>query len=372
VVGAGIVGASCAHELASRGLRVRVLEARSAPGEGSTGRSFASVRAQWGDALNIELSWRSIQMYRDFERLHGTSVDYRPTGYMFLAPEALWETQLARVELQRGHGVPVEILDTATAQQKTPFDAADLAGATWGSADGVVDPLAAIQVYLRLARADGADVRLRHPISAIAREQDHWVVETAAGTFTSSWIVNAAGGWAGEVAGFAGLDLPVNHVRRCIYSTRPQQGRKPLPMTVDLGTGAFLRSEGERVLFSVANLDEPLGYDTSVDWGWFETVLTTMCERFPWLADEPLDRGGAWAGTYEVTPDHFPVLGANPSAPTWVDACGFSGHGVMQAPMVGVLVAEEVVDGRAHSLDIDQLRVERFTDTGGAHVQMVF
>jgi len=372
VIGAGIIGASCAHQLGMRGVSVRVLEAQSAPGEGSTGRSFASVRSQWGDPTNVELCWRSIQMYRDFEQLHGTAVDYRPTGYMFLVPEDMWSTQLARVELQRRHDVPVDVLEIAAAQEKTPFEATGLAGATWGPTDGVVDPIAATQAYLRLARERGADVRLRHPITGISRQSDRWDVETASGTFASRWVVNAAGGWAGGIAGLAGLDLPVDHVRRCFYSTAPRHDDRRFPMTVDMGTGAFLRSEGDRVLFSVANLDEPLGYQTSVDWGWFENVLETMCERFPWLADEPLDPGGAWAGTYEVTPDHFPVLGANPDAQGWVDACGFSGHGVMQAPMIGILIAEEIADGRAYSLDIDPLRIRRFRGKHGVPVEMVF
>ena len=74
-----------------------------------------------------------------------------------------------------------------------------------------------------------------------------------------------------------------------------------------------------------------------------------------------LDRRASWWGYYEVTPDHNPILGRMPGAEGWVNACGFSGHGVQQAAMVGRLMAEEIVDGRAHSLNIDALRLERFS-----------
>jgi sarcosine oxidase subunit beta len=93
-----------------------------------------------------------------------------------------------------------------------------------------------------------------------------------------------------------------------------------------------------------------------------ETVLETAGQRFPWLLDAPLDPSGAWAGTYEVTPDHFPILGALPEESKWINACGFSGHGVMQAPFVGKLIAEELCDGKSHSIDIEPLRIDRLRD----------
>src|SRR3954449_10383762 len=90
VVGAGIVGASCAYHLASAGLAVTVVDSLAGPAEGSSGRSFASIRGQWADPLNIELSWRSICSYRDFQAKHGVDVGYRPSGYLLLVPDRMW------------------------------------------------------------------------------------------------------------------------------------------------------------------------------------------------------------------------------------------------------------------------------------------
>ncbi len=162
VVGAGIIGASCAHHLAQQGHKVAVLEAKAGAAEGSTGLSFASVRAQWADGLNTELSWRSIRFYRDFQDRHGIDIGYQPNGYLFLVPEANWERQLHAVELQRAHGVPVEVLDVDRAQKITPFDPAGIGGATWGTADGQIDPHSATNAFLALARGKGADVFFKH------------------------------------------------------------------------------------------------------------------------------------------------------------------------------------------------------------------
>ncbi|MDQ1742936.1 MAG: hypothetical protein QOE23_1275, partial [Pseudonocardiales bacterium] len=338
VVGAGAIGASTAYHLASRGVRVVVAEAFGGPAQGSTGRSFASVRAQWADDLNIELSWRSIQAFRGFPARHGVDVGYRPSGYLFLVPEHAWDTQLAAVELQRAHGVPVELLGLDAAGRITPFATTGLGGATWGPADGVVDPHLATAAYLELARRCGARVLFGHRISAITTSgAGHWQVLAGQRRITATHLVNAAGGWAGELAALAGLDVPVVHSRRNIYSSAPHALPAAVPMTVDLGTGVYVRTDGSRLLFGAARLDQPDGYDTSIDWPWMESVLERAEQRFPWLAELPLDRTGCWAGTYENTPDHHGILGADPAAPGWVNACGFSGHGLMQAPEIGRL-----------------------------------
>jgi sarcosine oxidase subunit beta len=374
VIGAGAIGASCAYHLAAQGRRVIVVEAFDGPAAGSTGRSFASIRGQWADPLNIELSWRSIQAFRDFPRVHGVDVGYRPSGYLLLVSEQAWPAQLEAVELQRAHGVPVEILPFAAARQITPFERAGLGGTTWGAADGVVDPHLLSTAYLDLARAHGAQALFRHPVTKIESAPDGgWSVRAGERTIRTQYLVNAAGGWAGEVAALAGLDAPVVHSRRNVYSSAPGAIDGTLPMTVDFTSGVYLRSEGPRLLFGGARPDQPDGYSTEVDWPWMESLLELAIPRFPWLADLPLDRAGCWAGTYENTPDHHGILGADPAAPTWVNACGFSGHGLMQAPEIGRLVAEQVTRGTISSVDATALRLERFATTAGSRrVELVF
>jgi sarcosine oxidase subunit beta len=373
VVGAGAIGASSAFHLARAGRRVVVVDALDGPAEGSTGRSFASIRGQWADSLNIELSWRSIQAYRAFPEQHGIDVGYRPSGYLFLVPESSWQAQLAAVDLQRAHGVPVEVLDTSAARRITPFTADGLGGATWGPADGVVDPHLATSAFLSLARAAGAQVFFRHRVTAVGRSAAGWTLTAGDLAIHAAHVVNAAGGWAGELAATAGLSVPVVHSRRNIFASAAGALDRPVPMTIDLATGVFVRSEGARLLFGAARPDQPDGYDVSVDWPWMESVLELAVPRFPWLADLPLDRAGCWAGTYENSPDHHGILGEDPAAPGWVNACGFSGHGLMQAPEIGRLVAEQVVTGAVTSVDASALLLERFAGSAvGRRVELVF
>lgn len=361
VIGAGVIGASCAYHLARRGLSVVVVEAFPGYAEGSTGLSFASIRAQWADDLNTELSWRSICAYRDFEKTHGFDIGYQPNGYLLLIPAGHWEAQLESVALQRRHGVPVDALSVAQAQAITPFDGTGIAGATWGTADGQIDPHCAVGAYLNLSQRHGARTLFNFRVDAIEGGSGaDWKLIAGERVVEATYVVNAAGGWAGELASLAGLKVPVVHSRRNIYASAEGAMTKHVPMTIDVASGVYMRTEGNRLLFAGARPDEVDGYNTAVDWSWMEKLVGIAIERFPWLEDVPLDQKACWAGTYENTPDLTAIVGAHPDAATWVNACGFSGHGVMQAPEIGRLVAQEIIDGAVTGLDLTPLSIMRF------------
>ncbi len=372
IIGAGIIGSACAFHLSERGAKVMVLEMQHAPALGSTGKSAAGVRVQFTEEVNIRLSWESIQDYRQFQARYGEDAGYLPIGYLLLVPPEQWADHLESVALQQRLGAPVKVLSLAQAQQLVPFETAGLAGATHGPADGIVDPHSATTAFLRLARERGATILLNTPATGIRRVGPAWQVETPQGVYAAACLLNAAGAWAGAVARLAGLDVPVQPVRRQMYATAPLPRPHRYPLTIDCTSGFYLRSEGQRVLFGRSNPDEPPGFTEGMDWDWFEQAITPGVERFPWLAEAQLDTQASWWGYYEVTPDHSPILGRMPDVDTWVNAAGFSGHGVQQAPAIGKVIAEEIVDGRAHSIAIDPLRIERFTHAPKAREHHIF
>ncbi len=366
IVGAGIIGAACAYRLAARGLSVCVLEAAEAPATGSTAKSAAGVRVQFSSAANVALSWASIQEYAAFEDLYGHAADYRPYGYLFLVPEAAWPGHLAAVDVQRVAGAPVQVLELAEAAKIVPFDPEGLAGATFGPRDGFVDPHGITLAYLTLARRLGAELRVAAELLSAERSAGAWRVVTTSCEVSAPAIVNAAGAWSRIVGARAGLVVPVDPVRRMVFASAPLGEEHRYPLSVDVATGFYLRSEGQRLLMGRSNPDEPVGFTEGIDWAWLEPTLEAGLSRFPWLAEVSLDRRASWWGYYEVTPDHCPLLGRRPEAEGWLDACGFSGHGVQQAPAVATAIAEELIDGRAKSFDIDEFRSQRFAD-GASH-----
>jgi sarcosine oxidase subunit beta len=276
-----------------------------------------------------------------------------------LVPAEQWQEHLSGVELQKRLGVPVEVRDIAGAKEWFDFNPRGIAGATFGPADGTVDPHGICLEYLRRAKALGVQVHLETELQSAHPKGGGWQLQTNRGVFETQYILNAGGAWAGEIGRRAGLEIPVQPARRMVFTTGPLSWHHNYPLTIDLSTGFWFRSEHDRLILGKSNLED-IGFAEGMDWNWLEPTLRAGLMRFPWLEKTSLDQKASWWGYYETTPDHNPILGKMPGLEGWVNACGFSGHGVQQAAMVGRLMAEEILDGKVHSLDIDSKRHERF------------
>ncbi len=358
VLGAGIIGAACAWRLAQRGFEVTVLERESAAATGSTGRSAGGVRHQFSEEVNVRLSMASIDEYRQMPQ-----AAYRPQGYLFAVPVDAWNAHSAAARMQRALGAPVEILAPADAARRVPMALENLGGATWCATDGVVDPHGICLEYVARARALGVRFVFGESVARLERRAGLWHASGSSARFEAPLVVNAAGAWAGEIARMASLLVPVSPARRIVFTTAPLpsdlRAHAPYPWTIDLASGVYLRSEGERLIFGCSNPADT-GFEEGVDWDWLEEVYTRALKRFPWFERLAIDRRACWWGYYEMTPDANPVLGRMPGAQGWINACGFSGHGVQQAAAVGRVIAEEAC-GEAPFIDLDTLRIERFS-----------
>ena len=131
------------------------------------------------------------------------------------------------------------------------------------------------------------------------------------------------------------------------------------PLIVDLDTGWYVHRQGKSaVLMGGTDKDQHPGYDTTLDWEAFDLVFKDAGKRVPPLAEAKVMR--AYAGVRDLTPDYHGILCEARGSPGFYIACGFSGHGFMHSPAIGLLMAELILDGRATSMDIAALSLERF------------
>jgi len=365
IIGAGAMGASVACHLAMRGCTdVIILEQFSTEIQGSTARSAAGVRHQFSHEINVRMSQYGIERLKHFHAEIGGDSGLRQVGYLFLISDSTnWQGYCEATAMQHRLGVRTQILTPADVHAIVPdVNLEGLIGATFGPDDGFCDPHGVALGYLTRARSLGVTLARATPATGIVVAHGRVVaVDTPHGRIACETVINCAGSWAGEVAALAGLAVPVRPFRRNVYVTQPTQiipGQ--MPLTVDVESGFWLRKEHESLIFGLSKADEPPGYNINVDWEWLDTVLDAGLMRFPRLGDVQLAEKQCWAGAYEVTPDHMPILGRHPQLPSFINAAGFSGHGIMHAPATGLLMAEEVLDGRAHTIDIDPLRIERY------------
>ena len=365
IIGAGIMGASIAYHLAARGCTdVLILEQAETEITGSTARSAAGVRHQFSTEVNVRLSLYGVERLKHFTEEVGGNAELKQVGYLFLIDDdATWAEYQRSVAMQRRLGVRVELLTPHEAARFIPETRIEgLAGATYCPDDGYCDPYGVASGYLKRARELGVRLLRATPVIGIERDdQRATAVMTPSGRISCELVVNAAGSWAGEVGALAGLNIPVRPFRRCIYMTEPFAPIPgPIPLTIDVASGFYMRKEQGNVLFGMSNMAEPPSHNVQVDWEWLDTVLECGLARFPILERAGLAEKLCWAGSYEITPDHMPILGRNPDLSNYLDASGFSGHGISHASATGLLIAEELLDGRAHTINIDELRITRF------------
>jgi sarcosine oxidase subunit beta len=366
IVGGGIVGLSLAYHLAARGMTdVMVLEKESMVGMGSTGRCAGGFRHQFSTEVNIRLSLLSIDKLQRFEEELEQPIDFHQDGYLFLLKDPRDVAIFSKnVELQKSLGIPVEFLKTeeiARVLPNTSLTLEDIVAATYCGKDGVSDPAGVTEGYRRNAARRGVQIHTDQEAVEIEVEQHRVVgVRTTTGRISTPVVVNAAGPHAGVVGRMAGIDVPVVPLRRFMWITKPFDQAPPRwTLVIDFSTGFYFHRESGGVLFGMPNRSEPPTFDISVDWNFFEKVMETAVHRFPPIGDTAIKN--ALAGSYEASPDAHPILGRVPGLDGFILANGFSGHGFQHAPGVGQLIAEEILDGKAHTIDIAPLSIERFS-----------
>jgi sarcosine oxidase subunit beta len=368
VIGAGVMGASLAWHLAAKGCRdVTVIDAAASPGEGSTGRATGGFRAQYATAINIRLSLLARQKLGRFGDEVGGDCGYHPAGYLWLAstPDELSALAEARA-LQHAEGLrEAHAVTPGEIARLNPALALDgIAGGAFCPTDGFIRPLGILDGYLAGAARLGAQVRWRTPARGLQRGTGGRItgVRTDEGVITCGAVVNAAGAWAGALARAWGLDVPVTPLRRQVAVTTPTAALPPdMPMTIFVSDGFHLRVRDRRVLLlrPTPGVDDA-PFDTRVDTTWIDDVVARAHARVPALRDVTIDRAGAWAGLYEMSPDRHALLGLASGEQNLYLINGSSGHGVMHAPALGHLLAEIILDGRATTLDVSALDPGRF------------
>ncbi len=364
IVGGGVMGVSTAYHLARRGVRdVVLLEREAFLGHGSTGRCAGGVRYQFATEVNIRLSLVSIPMLEHFREEVGIDAGYRPVGYLFLLTrEEDVKAFRHNVDLQRRLGVQTEWLSGDEVRRRLPFMRLDdvIAG-TFHAKDGLADPHSVVQGYAQAARRMGVRILTDTEVTGIHVEGGRVRgVETNRGSVDAPIVVNAAGPWAGVVGKMAGVEIPVTPLRRQWLTTTPLPDLPPdFPFVIDFAQALYFHPEGKGVLTGMSNPNEKPGFDTSVDPEWELVHMEAAMARMPMLAQAGVM--SRVAGLYEVTPDAHPIFGATPVEGFYVCA-GFSGHGFMHGPVAGLLMAEILLDGQAHTVDVSMLDLARFQE----------
>ena len=367
VVGGGIVGASVAWHLTEAGCRnVLILEREAHQGKGSTGKSMGGVRAQFATKPNIQMSLYSIPFYAAFEEHLGHPSGYRAQGYLFVAtlPKHLEYLQTNQ-KLQKSLGLEqARMMSCEEIGAMVPeLRCDDVLGGSFCPTDGFIDPYSAMVGFTQRACQQGAAIWRSTEVTGIQRDASGVTgVETSRGPVSTRVVVNAAGPWSSEVAALAGIPLPVEPMRRMLVPTEPFDGvSHRSPMVVDMSTGFHFRPESLGFLLAWNDPEEKTGFNTEFEPAFIEKVLTLAADRVPCFENLAVNPKRAWAGLYEMSPDHHAIIGPVAELRGFYCANGFSGHGAMHAPATGRIVADLIVSGETEVVgEIEVLSPARF------------
>ncbi|GAB2505088.1 NAD(P)/FAD-dependent oxidoreductase [Corynebacterium atrinae] len=373
IIGGGVMGMSTAWQLAARGIKNIVVIEQSTLGSGSSAKPLGGIRANFSDPSNVLLGKRSLEAYYRFEDDFGVDIELSRVGYLFLARTGAELEQLeSSAVTQANLGTETHVVSPGEAAKINPFlNANALTGASFTPNDGYAAPAKVVEGYTRACLALGVTILDRTQVLDIQRTGDSLdAVITNRGQIRTSSVICAAGAWSAAIGEMVGVDLPVEPVRRMIGLTRQQPTPYPqIPFTLDLSTTMYFHNFYNGLLLGISHLEKS-AFCREYSYEWLKEFDAAASICAPALENPDLEAG--WSGYYENTPDHNALIGEASDLPGFFYITGFSGHGFLQAPAAGELVAD-LYEGKSSFMDPKPFSADRFNcaDSGLREVNII-
>jgi glycine/D-amino acid oxidase-like deaminating enzyme len=347
VVGAGIVGAACAHFLMKEGLRIAVLE-RGNVGGGATAAAMGHLVAMDDSPAQFALTKLSLQLWKELEDQLPASAEYRQPGTLWIASDDEEMTEVRRkYEVFRSAGLACEVLDSVALGEAEPKLTRPLAGALRVLGDGVVYPQAAAQFLLQGVAERGGLFTDCNVVSIIGNE----VLLGDRTRISAEHIVNAAGCSAPDLT--PGIVMRKRKGHLILTDRYPGFLRHQV---VELG---YLKSAHSVTADSVAFNLQPRATgqiligssrqyeneDAAVDHDIVRRIMERACEYMPEVATLSVLR--MWTGFRAATPDKLPLIGPSPENPKVLLATGHEGLGITASMATGRLITDNILQRRS-------------------------
>jgi len=361
IIGGGIIGLSIAYYLALKKAGKIVLFEKGQLGEGSTSRCVGGIRTQFSTEINIRFSLESLKVFEQFKEEFGINPEFKRIGYLFLAiSDGEMKIFKENVKLQKKFNIPVELLSPDEIGARWPYlRMDDILGGTFCSWDGYAGPSEVLSGFTIASKRAGVKIYEGTEVMGISLANGKIrSVKTKDEEIFTSVVINAGGPYAASIGEMVGIKIPIKPLRRQIFITAPfHLTGHPIPLTIDFHRGWYFRQEGDGLLLS-GPLDLESSFNLNLDYEAMVETSENAMYRVPVLEKARIARG--WAGLYEISPDHHAILGKVPEVGGFVLANGFSGHGFQHSPAVGEVISELIIDGKATTIDISSLSIERF------------
>ena len=364
IIGAGIIGLAIAYSLLRAGKSVRIIE-RSKPGVGQSTKTGGGIRLAHGSELNIQLTQLSFDTWLNFEEYFNIDPFYRTTGHLFLTAESE-NVLLSQAALLERMKVDYDLLSTSQMSSYWPqLSSMNFSKGLYCKEGGYLDQHRVIKGYVDTVVSNGVKLLTGTQVDGLLKVNERISgVTTSAGEFHAEWVVNAAGPYAGEVADLAGCQIPfVSRRHELLVLEESAAVPEEIPWLIDMDRQVHMRPDGSgrALIGGFLGHDEaidPNTYDPELSEEWSKELRREASHSFCITNPQSKVLKG-WSGLYPGTIDYMPVI--DETLPGLVTAAGFSGTGLMHAPIVGEIVADLTSSTKRHDVDISSLSSTRFT-----------
>ena len=347
IVGAGIVGAACADELARRGMRVAIVD-RDMVGSGATAAGMGHIVVMDDSEAQFALTRYSQQLWHSLRPELPVDVEYEQCGTIWVAVDEEEMTEVRRKHsFYAERGVPTTVLDAQALQRLEPNLRDGMAGGLLVAEDVVLYPPCAARFLIERAVKRGADLRLSAGVTQMGQER----VQLAEGVeIRGEMIVNAAGAWAPELMG---VEIKKRKGHLVITDRYPGFLRHQL---VELG---YLKSAHSVSSDSVAFNVQPrrtgqILIGSSRQYGAEhkdvdQEILRRMLQRaqkyMPGLG--PMSAVRTWTGFRAATPDKLPLIGPWPGDKSLFLATGHEGLGITTSLATARILVDQMTGAKS-------------------------
>ncbi len=369
VIGGGVMGTSIAFNLACRRLGRVVLLEKGTVCSGTSAKSSAIVRTHYTTRPTAAMALLARRMFERFADEVGGASGFVRTGMLFIGDRESWDGVRRTVEMNRELGIETGFVGPDEVRRIMPHVVPpEGLPLVYEPYSGYGSPHEVASSYTRRFTEVGGVIRQATAVTGFGIEGGRVrSVRTDRGEIATAHAVIAAGPWASGVGRMAGIELPVMASRQCIVTLRPAfPFDNRYPVVADLLNEVYFRPEtGNLILLGNTHHGEdepgdPDHYEDRPDPSYAAELVGRLSRLMP-VADEAEIVGG-WSGMYEISPDWNPIMGSACAVAGLHYCVGFSGHGFKLSPVAGLLMAEQIVDGRASTLDITPYRLERFAE----------
>lgn len=349
IIGAGSVGVPAALALAENGIKTLVLDSLPSVSQGDNKHAIGGIRATHTQRAKIWLCQRSIEIFSSWKEKYGDDIGWLQNGYCFVAYNQEHEDLYKKnIIFQKSFGLNIEYYGPEKIKELIPGINEDgLLGGTFSPDDGNASPLLFANACYRQAKTAGAEFRFNEKVVKILTENGNVSgVQTEKTSYSATFVINAAGAQAKEIAKLANIDVPVNPTSHEAGISEPVK-HFIKPMVVDIRPGKdtkfgdsnnyyFYQNNEGQIIFCLTPNPPFYGTDRKETSKYLPQIAKRMITLLPRLKNLKIRR--TWRGLYPDTPDGAPIVGKVKNLEGYINAVGMCGQGYMLGPGLGELI----------------------------------